>query len=534
MSKKRKKKSGRPGNRMGWESGKSRWRMKPPGGKAWTSRKCERTDLLYEAEAWADWLRYQAEAAAVRNPHQREYDLARSYRTEMLAWIAAELDAVERTGVGPTEAWLDPEAEELGPPEPADPDEFTAECERDRAWITDEIRELARLEREPTPLPLDGPKTLWVDPLAGKPEAARRRWQMRISNLDSAARYAAESIPPEDKTVRASMARYVAEKKLVGRKWGTIRRIEQRLETVTRYAGGDALDRVDEAWASRVYREVLGRSISASDKKGTWGNVTAWIKWAYDEDEIDREPKGLRRKSIEVPKKKVRPQNPEWLIETLREVRNSDVRTWVLLMANTGMQPVDLADLRIDDVDWEAGTVRRARVKTRDRSDDVPEVTHLLWNETLTALRDSFDRRASPQDGYGDRILLNRNGIPVWRDGASGKTDNVSRAYYRIPKPDGGSRPSIKEIRSTGSSLLRSLGYQMDLIARWLGHSPSGVADVYYVGGEEDPELAGACVRLGELYGFETSPDRLPREVSINPNKLTPGSLNEVRPMTYP
>src|SRR5262249_29148272 len=75
---------------------------------------------------------------------------------------------------------------------------------------------------------------------------------------------------------------------------------------------------------------------------------------------------------------------------TVQEVRellaNSVERTrlYVLLMLNCGMYQNDISELLDEEVDWRAGTIKRARSKTRERHG--PVVTYKLWPETFELL----------------------------------------------------------------------------------------------------------------------------------------------------
>jgi hypothetical protein len=79
---------------------------------------------------------------------------------------------------------------------------------------------------------------------------------------------------------------------------------------------------------------------------------------------------------------------------TVEEVRrllaachDSSERTklYLLLMLNCGMYQNDIAEMRKDEVDWKAGTLTRARSKTRERNG--PVVTYKRWPETFAPLK---------------------------------------------------------------------------------------------------------------------------------------------------
>lgn len=61
------------------------------------------------------------------------------------------------------------------------------------------------------------------------------------------------------------------------------------------------------------------------------------------------------------------------------------MQLYLLLMLNCGMYQNDIAELRSDEVHWKAGTLTRARSKTRERGG--PVVTYKLWPETFALLK---------------------------------------------------------------------------------------------------------------------------------------------------
>jgi integrase len=60
-------------------------------------------------------------------------------------------------------------------------------------------------------------------------------------------------------------------------------------------------------------------------------------------------------------------------------------KLYLLLMLNCGMYQNDIAELQQDEVNWKAGTLTRARSKTRERHG--PVVTYKLWPALLAGRR---------------------------------------------------------------------------------------------------------------------------------------------------
>ena len=139
-------------------------------------------------------------------------------------------------------------------------------------------------------------------------------------------------------------------------------------------------------------------------------------------------------------------------IKSLLQKASDRTKLYILLMLNCGMTQKDIADIQFSEVDWKAGRITRKRSKTR-RHDNVPEVSYLLWPETLKLLQ----REQNPA-GEG-RILLNESGRPLWyeelsEDGKYKKNDNVRSAFDRLRRKLKIEKPLIS-LKKTSASLIR-------------------------------------------------------------------------------
>ncbi|MFM7315444.1 MAG: tyrosine-type recombinase/integrase, partial [bacterium] len=122
----------------------------------------------------------------------------------------------------------------------------------------------------------------------------------------------------------------------------------------------------------------------------------------------------------------------------LSKAGESSERTklYLLLMLNCGMYQNDIAELKTEEVNWNQGTLSRARSKTRERNG--PEVTYKLWPETL-ALMNRY--RAT-----GDLVLTTEEGNPLVRfwleNGKMRRYDAIQSAWTRLAQ-----RMGLKKIR---------------------------------------------------------------------------------------
>ena len=130
---------------------------------------------------------------------------------------------------------------------------------------------------------------------------------------------------------------------------------------------------------------------------------------------------------------------------TVEEVRDllgkapERMRLYLLLMVQCGCYQNDIAELRQDEVDWKAGTIKRARSKTRERNG--PVVTYKLWPETFELLR--------KYRSDGELVLTTEKGNPLVSyklvDGKLKRYDAIQSAWTRMGK----GRLGMKHLRKT-------------------------------------------------------------------------------------
>ena len=158
---------------------------------------------------------------------------------------------------------------------------------------------------------------------------------------------------------------------------------------------------------------------------------------------------------------------------TLEETRSlmaaarDQVRLLILLALNCGMTQVDISDLRQEEVDWDAGRLRRKRSKTSHHK-KAPEVEYPLWPETFGLLKRS--RSSDP-----DRVLVTKSGRP-WVDRKTRNTDSVRTEFDKLK-----ARRPFKHLRKTSATALGGHPEFRAYAQYFLGHTPETVADTHYV-----------------------------------------------------
>src|SRR5262249_22416095 len=123
-------------------------------------------------------------------------------------------------------------------------------------------------------------------------------------------------------------------------------------------------------------------------------------------------------------------------------------KLYILLMLNCGMYQNDIAELHRDELNWTAGTLTRARSKTRERKG--PVVTYNLWPETVALLK---KHRAKE----GELVLTSEQGNPLVRywleDGAMRRYDLIHAGWTRLAEKLNMKkfRLGMKHLRKTSS-----------------------------------------------------------------------------------
>ncbi|MDR3620674.1 MAG: tyrosine-type recombinase/integrase [Paludisphaera borealis] len=176
-------------------------------------------------------------------------------------------------------------------------------------------------------------------------------------------------------------------------------------------------------------------------------------------------------------------------------------KLYLLLMINCGQYQNDIAELRNDEVDWGAGTITRARSKTRGRGG--PVVTFKLWPPTLILLK---KYRAKE----GPLVLTTDEGNPLVRcwiegEGKMRRYDAIQSAWSRLAKRMGVAkiRLSMKHLRKTSASMLAQHPRFKFYANHFLAESPKGMAEKHYVV-PSAAEFAKALNWLrGEILGTE-------------------------------
>jgi len=225
---------------------------------------------------------------------------------------------------------------------------------------------------------------------------------------------------------------------------------------------------------------------SAYTKRDRFAALKQFVRWLTEQGRIPL-PANIDSKdfTFRIEAKTIKTM-PVKELQALMEASPDRVRLYLLLMANTGMQQTDIADLRAKDVDLKKGTITRVRSKTAHHA-NAPTITYKLWPETLKLLRQESQKGCKADA----RILVNENGLALVRrdirqDGKLKRIDNIKTAIdrvYRAMNAEKGSKaPGLppKHIRKTCATLLAG-EFNQSIATDYLADVPSGVIARHYV-----------------------------------------------------
>jgi integrase len=225
----------------------------------------------------------------------------------------------------------------------------------------------------------------------------------------------------------------------------------------------------DEPYVEKSYLDLRSRNLSESRKKKRWDILRRFLRYLWS------------RRLIELPRNldsygfTVRPQKiPTYPLPQVRKALarlQPRQRLYGLLALNCGCNNVDIGQLRKDQVDREAGTLTRRRVKTGDNP-QVPTVTYSLWPETLALLKNHWS-------AHPELALTSKDNTPLWT--ASVEGDRTPRKDL-ILKQWQKAKPGIplKALRSISATLLESHETYGRYVPHFLGHSPKTIAARHY------------------------------------------------------
>ena len=265
-------------------------------------------------------------------------------------------------------------------------------------------------------------------------------------------------------------------------------------------------------YRSKLLEQVTADNWSRTTASDRLGSVKSLVRWLWDTEAISSLPRSMTKLEIGKSNKKIVDFDHDEIRRLLTKASNR-TRLYILLMLNCGQTQKDVADLSPGEVDWDVGRITRKRSKTRGHA-GVPEVSYLLWPETLSLLR---QERSSEKS---DRVLLNEKNEPLWMEELSDKykkNDNVRSAFDRLRRKLKIGK-SLISLKKTSASLIRSSKEYKGLEDVYLAHAPQKMSDRHYA--KAPQELLDEAIKwLREQYGISQylTQDGLPRTQQEQP-----------------
>ena len=301
----------------------------------------------------------------------------------------------------------------------------------------------------------------------------------------------ADSVDSET-TVEALIVRFIAEKKPeVGERRN--KQLRGCLADLQQYVGGSIEFADISEQTLKDYRAHILARMSAGrfgDERGSdlLNSAKQFVRWCVGQSALVSllEPAVassihglLAARRILTIKKSIKAVKTS-PIERIRAFLDSDQisnrnKLYALLAANCGMTPVDMVDLRHDEI--VDGVLTRKRHKQKD-AENVPTVSYPLWDWTLELL----EKYPKTNTVYV---------IP--------KSESTIDGTFRNAKKKAGFEDiSLGTIKKTSSTMLGEQ-FDNDLADFWLGHAPNGIGQRHYIA-PSDEKLAEAVKWLETQY----------------------------------
>ena len=166
-----------------------------------------------------------------------------------------------------------------------------------------------------------------------------------------------------------------------------------------------------------------------------------------------------------------KPFNPSLMslenFNKLYEVSDIKWKLWLLLGLNCAMYPTDIANLKMENIDIEAGTIFYRRSKTGK----VLAVS-TLWKRTHKLLKQYIETERTGKSKY----------VFISRLGENYSPKGITEQFRRTVRKNAGLDKSVNfnHLRDTFATLGQDLGYSQEQVNLVLGHS-TGINDRYAV-----------------------------------------------------
>lgn len=310
------------------------------------------------------------------------------------------------------------------------------------------------------------------------------------------------SVSTDATTVGAAVEQFIGRKVLRSRTGAvsasTVSGYPEKLKRFVRFVGEDfpVKDINGDVFArfiGSLLQEIAAGKKAHATHVGTRMAVIQFIKHLWSAGKIDL-PRNLDDPDLRIP-------NPAKEIETVPVERirkaltlaTDRTKLFILLALNCGMLQGDMTALRVEEIDFDKGTITRRRSKTHKHA-STPKVTYKLWKETAGYLK--FLSNDSGLALTGDEGQpLTRNDVSD--DGKRVRYDKIQKSLNTLFENFPGETFSIKQLRTTAATTLAEHPQYKFYAQYFLAHSPNKPTDKNYVR-PNDKEFFQACDWLRE------------------------------------
>ncbi len=224
---------------------------------------------------------------------------------------------------------------------------------------------------------------------------------------------------------------------------GRLRNIRLHLDNFRSGVGNNSIESIDRHQFN-IWHSTLS-TLSPAYGKDCLGTVRSFFRWLCDQEIITTIPRFVIASSGNI---KLLPVKKEALskeqVAFALESTTGLLHTAILLMLNTAMTQIDIAELDWSQIDLTNKTLTRKRTKHKHRvGSNCPVVTYALWDR-LASLLEQLPNRSG-------LVLTDAAGLPL----VSGRRDVLASLYVGSELPQ-----SLKEYRKFGATVIGSSQYR--------------------------------------------------------------------------
>jgi hypothetical protein len=190
-------------------------------------------------------------------------------------------------------------------------------------------------------------------------------WSERLAEWERIQQ--AETGKPKQDTIRGHIDDYLATRKAQAEASNKLQSYETQRQRLTKFREWlDPLARIEtlnenlwERYCLHLSKQVQARKLAPATMQGIQIAVRSFVKTCWEKRFIEL-PRNLtaRNLSAQVPLQELEVFTPAE-IKQLIDNASPRKQLYLLLMLNCGMYPVDISELRQNEVDWDKGTISR-------------------------------------------------------------------------------------------------------------------------------------------------------------------------------